>query len=170
MDPALGPPVGLGDVAAGEGGVAGHGEALGRERLGGGVDDRAIAGDAETVAEHHVRPPSADEGRRIQGVVGHRVAVEEDRGAEGGAGGGEQRADALVVGVPAGGDPALGLGEGELADHDRPPLADDAGNHPEPGGDAGVEEAPRGAGDQRRVEVVRRPVEVEAAPAAPARR
>ena len=59
-------------------------------------------------------------------------------------------------------DPALRLGERQLALHDRPPVADDARDDPEPGGDPGVEEAARGAGDQRRVEVVGGAVQVDA--------
>ena len=90
------------------------------------------------------------------------MAVEQDRGAEAAARLGEQRAQPLVVGMPVGRDPALRLGERQLAFDDGPPLADHPRDHPEPGRDTGVERPPRGAGDQRRVEVVGRAVEIDA--------
>ena len=63
----------------------------------------------------------------------------------------------------------LGLGERQLADHDRATLRDHAGNHPEAGGDARIEKASRGAGDQRRIEVVGGAVEIEAGARDPGR-
>ena len=75
---------------------------------------------------------------------------------------GEERAQAVVVGMPVVADPPLRLGQRQLALHDRPAFAHHPRDHPEAGGDAGVEVAPRGAGDQRRVEVVGGAVEVDA--------
>ena len=81
---------------------------------------------------------------------------------EAGAGAGEEGPELGVVGMPAAGDALLGLGEAELALHDRAPLAHHPRDHSEAGDDAGVEEAAAGAADQRRVEVVGGAVEVDA--------
>ena len=122
--------VGLGDVAAGERRVPrDHGSPPRRRgRSAASISQRSQAAPNRspriTLGR---RPPTA--GAALQRVVRHRVAVDQHRHAEAGAGLGEQRAQPVVVGMPALGDAPLRLGQRQLALHDRPALADDPRDH-----------------------------------------
>lgn len=87
--------------------------------------------------------------------------VDQDRLPESGAGLADQRVQLLVIGAPAGLDPALGLGAFHLAAVDGPPLRDDAGNHPQPRHRALVQRMARDAAHQQGVDLVGGAVQVD---------
>lgn len=76
----------------------------------------------------------------------------------------EQPPETVVIGMPVASNPALGLGKGQLAANDRPPLAHDARDNAQTCSDPRIRKPPDRAGDQRGIEIVSCAVQIEAGP------
>ena len=145
MDAVPRPPVMAGDITPGIGIVAPDPVAEAEQHLLDQAGRTRGAGGAVRVAQHHVGRIGG-----LRGMGGHGMAVDQQADAEARAGFGDQFRQRGVIGLPAGADARLGLGEGEATAIDRLPRGDDARDRSEAGTDAGAGRVHPGR--QRRVE------------------
>ena len=156
--------IGLGDIGPGKGRVARHFQPGAPKRRFDPVDDVAVGRSAETVPQNHLRTPPAAPRDGIHRLMRHRVAIHQDRLAELRMGLVELRPERRMIGLPIGFDPPLGFAARQLAQIDRLPIGHHPGDHTQPRSHARVVPAGPHPVDQRRVQFIRPPVEIDKRP------
>ena len=159
--------IGLGDIGPREGRIARHHEPRVDEGRFDPVDHLAPRCRAKTIPQHDIGPPHPTARHAVHRLMRHGMAIDQHRLAMAAMRPAQQLLQFRVIGPPVAVDSQLRLFLGQFAAINRPAIGHHAGNHPQPRGHARVMPLPRNAFDDRRIQLLRRAIEVDIGPRGP---